>query len=669
MELIVAAAVLFVASCPLIVWIARTRSVASAGAAAVGGVLLVVSTGVAMRPTGVPETAIDYRPIAVPAEDDTSSSPCQACHPDQYASWSTSYHSTMTQVPSDESVAAPWNQQFTFEADTGDGRREQRQYALARLGEEFWIASDHEHFHGVPGMPDGRRRMVLVTGSHHEQFYWFETGDTRKVAQLPIAYSIRDQRWVPLRSLLLLPPGGPPHDQFGAWNLVCIRCHSTHGKPRLMSAEKGVVASHENSQLDTRVTEFGIACESCHGAGGPHVEAYQSPLARYAAHFGDGPAEAIVNPARLDPKRSVDVCGSCHSNHIFGDGSPEALARFNQEGFLFRPGDDLSKTRFVPRYSDRDHPAFEPVLEANPGFFDARYWPDGMVSTNGREMNGLMESRCYTHGDITCLSCHKLHYDRDDPRSPVEWADDQLDHTKLGNASCLECHGSYATSIEAHTHHPADSSGSECLNCHMPNTVYGLLKQSRSHQIDSPSVANTLLSTRPNACNLCHLDKTLAWTATQLEDWYGMESPELTDLDHLFVSFAALQALRGDAGLRAMGAWHMGWPPALEASGADWQVPILAQLLEDPYTAVRYIAVKSLLARPGFDDLELDHLAGPEARAEAARAVLERWDEQVPAAERSRGEAILIHSDGRPNRSRIERLTRMRDDRPVYREE
>ena len=34
--------------------------------------------------------------------------------------------------------------------------------------------------------------------------------------------------------------------------------------------------------------------------------------------------------------------------------------------------------------------------------------------------------------------------------------------------------------------------------------------------IESPDVATTLKTGRPNACNLCHLDKTLDWTAEHL---------------------------------------------------------------------------------------------------------------------------------------------------------
>ena len=57
------------------------------------------------------------------------------------------------------------------------------------------------------------------------------------------------------------------------------------------------------------------------------------------------------------------------------------------------------------------------------------------------------------------------------------------------------------------------------MNCHMPYTAYALFKGIRSHQIDSPSAKMTLRGGRPNACNQCHLDKTLQWTAERLEAW------------------------------------------------------------------------------------------------------------------------------------------------------
>ena len=54
---------------------------------------------------------------------------CQACHPDQYASWHQSFHRTMTQVASPESVRGKFdNVALEFEGDV---------YHLEKSGDEF----------------------------------------------------------------------------------------------------------------------------------------------------------------------------------------------------------------------------------------------------------------------------------------------------------------------------------------------------------------------------------------------------------------------------------------------------------------------------------------------------------------------------------------------------
>jgi hypothetical protein len=153
----------------------------------------------------------------------------------------------------------------------------------------------------------------------------------------------------------------------------------------------------------------------------------------------------------------------------------------------------------------------------------------------------------------------------------------------------------------------------------MPFTSYGLLKTIRSHQISSPSVASARATGRPTACNLCHLDKTLAWTAEYLSQWYGQEKPPAGEPD---VSSALLLALTGDAGQRAIVAQAMGWKPAQQASGTDWMLPHLAQLLDDPYDAVRFIAGRSLQTLPEFGSFEYDFAAAADRRRDAQRRVM-----------------------------------------------
>jgi hypothetical protein len=665
MEFLVVAAVLLLGLGPLLPWLARhVREYARLAALLAFG--LALGALAIAAPRRLPEASITDRPIQVPEPKDVTSSACQACHPGQYASWDASYHSSMTQLPTPQSVRAPWHGSLTAEWKLADGYREARTYGLARRGDDFWLESPDPVFASPRGMEPGARRIALVTGSHHEQFYWYATGDHRRIAQFPLGYSIRQDRWVPIHALLL-SPAAKPFDMNGGWNGVCVRCHSTHGRPGFENTE--VVSTFAGLPMDTQASEFGIACESCHGGAAAHVSRQQNPLRRYATHFGDGSDDSIVNPRKLDPKRATDICGSCHSVHHIGHGTPEDLAKFNRVGFEFRPGDVLSDTRLIATWANRDDPAFESIKRDDPLFFTNRFWPDGMVSINGRELNGLLETGCYTRGELSCLSCHQMHQARDDLRPFSEWADDQLAADRRGNDACVHCHTGFGEGVTEHTKHAPGSSGSLCYNCHMPHTVYGLLKQSRSHQIDSPDAANALLTGRPTACNLCHLDRPLGWVAKQLETLYGIAPPPLQDPDDFFISYAVVRGLRGDAGSRAMVAWHMGWAPALAASGSDWMVPILAALLEDDYAAVRYIASNSLRALPGFEDFAFDYLAPPETLKKNRADVLARFERTHSPTERTRGEAVLIDAAGRINSSRIERYLAEQDRRYVFRQE
>ena len=148
----------------------------------------------------------------------------------------------------------------------------------------------------------------------------------------------------------------------------------------------------------------------------------------------------------------------------------------------------------------------------------------------------------------------------------------------------------------------------------------------------------------PNACNLCHLDKTLAWTADQLRDWYGTPVPPLTEDDRT-VAASLLWILQGDGGLRAITAQSMGWLPAQTASGTGWMVPHLGEALGDPYDAVRFIAARSLRSLPGYANLDFDFVGPRQARIDAAVALLRNWRASSASTTR-RDPELLIDDNG-----------------------
>jgi hypothetical protein len=258
-----------------------------------------------------------------------------------------------------------------------------------------------------------------------------------------------------------------------------------------------------------------------------------------------------------------------------------------------------------------------------------------------------------------------MHKTADDSRSVAAWADRyQVADGMDGNRACLQCHETMVADVASHTKHRPDSTGSSCYNCHMPYTTYGLLKALRSHQISSPTVTASLDSGRPNACNACHLDRTLAWTSEHLEGWYGMPPVALNE-DERTVAASLLWLLRGDAGQRALAAWSMGWAPAQAASGTDWMTVPLAMLLNDPYDAVRFIASRSLRSLPGFGGFQYDFLAPPAERIASTLRAVEQSQRTLPSRARRSDAALLLDASGAPRMDAIIRLGLQRDDRPV----
>ena len=580
-------------------------------------------------------TTLPYR-----RDDDeyVGSASCRECHADEHKSWYESYHRSMTQLMSPETVHAAFDgQSHEFQGEL---------FTMHRRGDEYWTSI--ESLDEANASPDSRDsqalhlRLGMVTGSHHMQVFWLPGMMGNLQIGFPFAWLVDDRRWAPRNSLFIRDP----HTVISKenWNMNCIRCHTTGPQPRPNQAAQ---------RFESRVADLGISCEACHGPAERHVERQQRlvrlPESERQAALDAEPL-AIVQPADLDHVRSSQVCGSCHGMKWF-----DKSEKWTAHGFGYRPGDDLEQTTPMIRPTQLDkQPWLKPVLEKNPSILNDFFWPDGHIRVTGREYNGLLESACYQRGEMSCVSCHSMH--RSNPN-------DQLAPGMRGNRACLQCHDDMAGDLTAHTRHAADSAGSNCTNCHMPHTSYGLLKAIRGHTIETPNIATSLKTGRPNACNLCHLDKTLEWTAGHLAKRTGQAKPTVPEEDRTTAA-SALWLLKGDAGQRALTAWHMGWQPALEASGSGWQSPLLAELLNDPYSAVRYMAHKSLTKQPGFGGFEYDFVADEPARMAKREAALTNW--KPPTNDTSANPTIvLMNADGQRLTNQVQQLIQKRDDRPM----
>ena len=618
---------------------------------------------VSSRPRATPEAEVDNRPSQRPEDGFVSSQACQACHPAEYESWHGSFHRTMTQVAMPDTVRADFDN-VTVPDVAG------RPMRLERRGDEFWAEFDDPGWEG-PGAERDRpriiRQVVMITGSHYQQIYWYATGHDRGLNVLPGVFLLDDQRWVSRSAVVLHSPDQSVATLNGHWNAICVACHTTSPKTRFDTPFRS--EPFDQQTIDTTTTEFGIACEACHGPGGEHAQANQSPFRRYLSHFGVGSDSTIIQPALLDPQRSSQVCGQCHSVWEFYSPADERVA--NREGFPYRPGDELTDTRFIAQpMRNRNEPTLQNFLAQDPEFVRGSFWADGMIRVSGREYNGLIDSPCFRNATepeetLSCFSCHTMHRTPDDPRSIETWASThQVSSPREGDEACVQCHATIESDVRAHTNHPIESSGSRCYNCHMPYTSYGLLKAIRSHTVSSPSVGETVDVGRPNACNLCHLDKTLAWTGDALYDWYGTRPPALSE-DDASVAASLLWMLKGDAGLRALTAWNLGWQPAQEASGTSWMVPHLAELMHDPYEAVRYIAYRSLRSLPGYTAFNYDYLATQRERVDQVLPALRAWQASTQSRQRREPE-LLVDADGTLRTDVMRELFDLRDNRRLF---
>jgi predicted CXXCH cytochrome family protein len=206
----------------------------------------------------------------------------------------------------------------------------------------------------------------------------------------------------------------------------------------------------------------------------------------------------IVNPGRLNYVDAGNTCIQCHSQ-----GQPltaPAAGKAYDWPVGFRMGERLSH--------------FWKLEEHKLGETTFTHFPDGTAHKNRMQGNDFVSSLMYTHG-VSCFSCHDAH---GTDNNALLW--------KPANVLCLDCHGPgspngpHAPTIEQHTHHKAGSEGNECISCHMPKieqTIADVNVRSHTFHFVTPTMTDSLKI--PNACNVCHADKSTAWATTALKTW------------------------------------------------------------------------------------------------------------------------------------------------------
>ena len=488
--------------------------------------------------------------------DYIDSKKCVACHSGHYASWARTYHSRMTQEARPGSVQGDFEKDNTFEYQGVAARMEHRN------GSFFMTFT----------FPDGRvesNRIVRTVGSRRIEQYVTER-DGQHI-RLPVAYDLMNARWMNLNGSFFHPDGRDFSQFSSPWDANCVFCHNVKAQPNF---------DFKSKLFNTEVAELGIACGACHGPAAKHADEGASPFTRSVWRVTAVASKEIVNPRKLDAERSLMVCGHCHGQRI--PTQIEGIRQILGQGDPYNAGEDLGKF-YQPVWRD---------TKVGDYSFANRFWANGSPRLTAYEYQGVLRSACFTKGErqnrITCLSCHSMH--EGDPKG-------QITSENRTNKPCVACHQQYEAParLMEHTGHRADSEGSLCYNCHMPRVVYGVMSLHPTHEITVPDPQLTPSLLVPNACNQCHLDRSVNWAIKESRRlWPSRFDQARVSEDPQFDIPEGPRALyAGDALTRALMA------EALAGGGpvhpdAGWASAWLVEALRDNYPIVRFFALKGL---------------------------------------------------------------------------
>jgi tetratricopeptide (TPR) repeat protein len=411
----------------------------------------------------------------------TGTKSCVGCHIEQDKAWQGSHHDLAMQHATAETILGDFN---TVKIEVNGVKS-----TFFKKGDEFWVNTDGK---------DGKLqdfRISYAFGVTPLQQYLIEFPDGR-IQALGIAWDTRPvsaggQRWFTLIPDETITAEDELHwtGRQQNWNYMCADCHST-------DLNKGYNPSTDT--FKTTWSDINVGCESCHGPGEKHLQwagldkDAQSNDAQMGLSYLLNDRESVkwsMNPATGTAERSpvadsqsnteTGVCAACHSRrNQFSEG-------IEHDG------------QFLNHY----RPAF---------LTEDLYHDDGQIKDEVYVWGSFEQSKMRAAG-VTCSDCHEPH---------------SLELRAPQQQVCAQCHMPSRFDTPEHTGHQADSSGSNCLNCHMPAQTYMVVDPRRDHSMRIPRPDLSLTLGIPNACNQCHTDKTTEWAASEFDKhWPDAKMP------------------------------------------------------------------------------------------------------------------------------------------------
>ena len=412
---------------------------------------------------------------------------CAGCHQQEFNDWQGSHHDWAMKIASPESVLGDFNNaslshggvvstftrsgnQYYVNTQGADG-----QYQKFKIDYSFGVTPLQQY---LISFPDGRIQALTTA--------W----DSRPKAQ-------GGQRWYQLMPDDKGEPGDSLHwtGAYYNWNSRCAECHST-GLQKNYSATTDSYA--------TIWSEINVACESCHGPGSDHLD-----WAQFQGRSGS--QSSANNGLKVRYGKSVNWVIASGTSIASAQGDPHQAA--------------IAETQSCAGCHSRRSKISQDPINNHPGgggFLDhyrlqtlqqGLYHADGQIQDEVYVYGSFIQSKMYQRG-VTCSNCHNPH---------------SLELVAQGNDLCAGCHAPETYDQPSHHFHKQEgSSGAQCVNCHMPATLYMGVDARRDHSMRIPRPDISQQIDAPNACNNCHRDQSDAWSASAIQSWLK-DSPRPAD--------------------------------------------------------------------------------------------------------------------------------------------
>lgn len=395
------------------------------------------------------------------------SAQCRKCHAPIFERWSKTGMASMLRPLSEAVLLPDFSRDIEYSSDGV--------HTSVRAG-----GAGRPYFE-LP-QPNGawkRYRVDYTIGSKWQQAFATKLEDGR-IFVFPIQYNRQAGQWI--NYWATVDPPGSERAETSAFSKLsaatsyqrnCAACHTS--QLRLSRLDD---STFERAAF----LEPGINCEMCHG---PSAEHAATPETAVPLRF-----------TKLDSVEATLVCGQCHRQ--------SALRNLGPNG-------EMNFTSAAPYY--------ERLLNQPYSEFGTRaFYKDGRFRETTFIGEAFQRSACFRRGTAQCASCHNPHPEDAGPSNPVS-----LKFRDNPDQMCVQCHTAQGAQGSAHTRHSAASAGSRCTACHMPSIMGSVGFQAASHQIDDIPRADFTLrfgqADSPNACLICHKQRTPQWLEAQLANW------------------------------------------------------------------------------------------------------------------------------------------------------